>query len=67
MQGLILAAGMGIRLKEHCREKTKAMIEINGEKLIDSQIMWIFKTWWYYINRIRFNIWQLFNRANGAR
>ena len=38
MQGLILAAGMGLRLGEHTKQKPKCMLEINGEKLIENQI-----------------------------
>lgn len=35
MQGLILAAGMGRRLKELTKENTKCMVEVNGVRLID--------------------------------
>ncbi|MBP5543937.1 MAG: aminotransferase class I/II-fold pyridoxal phosphate-dependent enzyme [Kiritimatiellae bacterium] len=35
MQGLILAAGMGKRLKELTHDNTKCMIKVNGERLID--------------------------------
>ena len=35
MQGLILAAGMGKRLKELTQNNTKCMIEVNGVTLID--------------------------------
>ena len=35
MQGLILAAGMGKRLKELTRDNTKCMLEVNGVRLID--------------------------------
>jgi choline kinase len=34
MQAIILAAGMGKRLKELTRDNTKCMIEVNGETLI---------------------------------
>lgn len=35
MQGLILAAGMGKRLKELTRDNTKCMVRVNGVRLID--------------------------------
>ncbi|MPN39959.1 Bifunctional protein GlmU [bioreactor metagenome] len=35
MQAIILAAGMGRRLKELTRDNTKCMIEVNGETLIE--------------------------------
>lgn len=35
MQGLILAAGMGRRLKELTQENTKCMVRVNGVRLID--------------------------------
>ena len=35
MQAIILAAGMGKRLKELTKNNTKCMVEVNGEKLID--------------------------------
>lgn len=35
MQGLILAAGMGKRLKELTRDDTKCMVKVNGVRLID--------------------------------
>lgn len=35
MQAVILAAGMGKRLKELTKNNTKCMVEVNGEKLID--------------------------------
>lgn len=38
MQGLILAAGMGVRLGEHTKQNPKCMLEINGERLIENQI-----------------------------
>lgn len=38
MQGIILAAGMGIRISKHIKDGLKCMIEINGEKLIKRQI-----------------------------
>lgn len=34
MQAIILAAGMGRRLKELTKNNTKCMVEVNGEKLI---------------------------------
>ncbi len=38
MNGLILAAGMGIRLKEYTKNIPKCMVDINGETLIKRQI-----------------------------
>lgn len=35
MQGLILAAGMGKRLKELTKDNTKCMVQVNGVRLID--------------------------------
>ena len=35
MQGLILAAGMGKRLKDLTRDDTKCMVKVNGVRLID--------------------------------
>ena len=35
MQGLILAAGMGKRLKELTQDNTKCMVRVNGVSLID--------------------------------
>ncbi len=35
MQAIILAAGMGKRLREYTRDNTKCMVEVNGVKLID--------------------------------
>ena len=35
MQGLILAAGMGKRLKELTHDNTKCMVKVNGVRLID--------------------------------
>lgn len=38
MQGIILAAGMGKRLKELTRNNTKCMVEVNGVTLIDRML-----------------------------
>ncbi len=38
MQALILAAGMGKRLKKYTLNNTKCMVEVNGKKLIDRTI-----------------------------
>ena len=38
MQALILAAGMGKRLKELTQDNTKCMVEVNGVKLIDRML-----------------------------
>ena len=35
MQAIILAAGMGRRLKELTKNNTKCMVEVNGKTLID--------------------------------
>ena len=35
MQGLILAAGMGKRLKELTQNNTKCMVKVKGVRLID--------------------------------
>lgn len=35
MQAVILAAGMGKRLKEHTKDNTKCMVQVNGVALID--------------------------------
>lgn len=35
MQAIILAAGMGKRLGEHTKDKTKCMVEVNGVTLIE--------------------------------
>lgn len=35
MQAVILAAGMGRRLKEHTRDKTKCMVMVGGQTLIE--------------------------------
>ena len=38
MQGLILAAGMGKRLKDLTQNNTKCMVEVNGVSLIDRML-----------------------------
>lgn len=38
MQALILAAGMGKRLKKYTKKNTKCMVEVNEKKLIDRTI-----------------------------
>ena len=38
MQGLILAAGMGKRLKELTQNNTKCMVKVNGVSLIDRML-----------------------------
>lgn len=38
MQGLILAAGMGKRLKELTQDNTKCMVKVNGVSLIDRML-----------------------------
>ena len=35
MQAIILAAGMGKRLKEYTAENTKCMVKVNGTTLIE--------------------------------
>lgn len=38
MQGIILAAGMGKRLKNITKNKTKCMVEVNGISLIERML-----------------------------
>lgn len=38
MQAIILAAGMGKRLKELTRENTKCMVKVNNVTLIDRML-----------------------------
>ena len=38
MQAIILAAGMGKRLKELTRDNTKCMVKVNGVTLIDRML-----------------------------
>ena len=38
MQAIILAAGMGKRLKELTRDNTKCMVRVNGVTLIDRML-----------------------------
>ena len=38
MQAIILAAGMGRRLKELTKENTKCMVRVNGVPLIDRML-----------------------------
>ena len=38
MQGLILAAGMGKRLKELTQDNTKCMVRVNGVSLIERML-----------------------------
>lgn len=49
MQALILAAGMGTRLKELTRNKPKCMVEVNGEAMID-RLLGILET--MFLNKI---------------
>lgn len=49
MQAIILAAGMGKRLKELTRENTKCMVKVNGVALIDRMLRQIEKR---YLSRI---------------
>lgn len=49
MQALILAAGMGKRLKELTQDNTKCMIKVNGIRLIDRMLHQINK---YHLSRI---------------
>ncbi|NLK24177.1 MAG: NTP transferase domain-containing protein, partial [Clostridiales bacterium] len=35
MKAVILAAGMGNRLGKYTKDNTKAMVELNGKKLIE--------------------------------
>ncbi len=43
MQAIILAAGMGKRLKELTKERTKCMVEVNGTTLIERMLLQIDK------------------------
>ena len=43
MQALMLAAGMGKRLKKYTNDNTKCMLEVAGKKLIDRAIESILK------------------------
>lgn len=38
MQGMILAAGMGKRLKELTKNNTKCMVKVNGVTLIERML-----------------------------
>ncbi|EOH92750.1 hypothetical protein UAW_02789 [Enterococcus haemoperoxidus ATCC BAA-382] len=38
MQGLILAAGLGSRMKEYTKSTTKSMVEVNGKSLIERML-----------------------------
>lgn len=38
MQAIILAAGMGKRLKELTQDRTKCMVQVNGVALIDRML-----------------------------
>lgn len=49
MQGLILAAGMGKRLKNLTQNNTKCMVEVNGRTLIDRMLHQLEKL---YLSRI---------------
>lgn len=49
MQGMILAAGMGKRLKELTRDNTKCMVKVNGVTLIDRMLHQLDKL---YLSRI---------------
>ena len=41
MQAIILAAGMGKRLKELTQNNTKCMVKVNGVSLIDLSLIHI--------------------------
>ena len=43
MQAIILAAGMGKRLKELTQNSTKCMVKVNGETLIERMLSQIEK------------------------
>ena len=38
MKAIILAAGMGSRLGRYTKDNTKAMVEVNGKKLIENSL-----------------------------
>ena len=42
MQAIILAAGMGKRLREYTLDNTKCMIKVNNERLIDRTLESLF-------------------------
>ena len=41
MKAMILAAGLGKRLKEYTKDKPKPMIDINGQPLLDINMKWL--------------------------
>ena len=43
MQAIILAAGMGRRLGEYTQDNTKCMLEVNGVKLIDRALEYLYR------------------------
>ena len=49
MQAIILAAGMGRRLGEYTQDNTKCMLEVNGVKLIDRALEYLYKA---HISRV---------------
>lgn len=44
MQAIILAAGMGRRLGEYTKDNTKCMLEVNGVKLIDRALEYLYRS-----------------------
>ena len=50
MQAIILAAGMGKRLKELTKNNTKCMVKVNGVTLIDRMLHQIYATMNWYKN-----------------
>lgn len=44
MQAIILAAGMGRRLGEYTQDNTKCMLEVNGVKLIDRALEFLYRS-----------------------
>ena len=54
MQGLILAAGMGKRLKDLTQENTKCMVKVNGVTLIDRVLHQLEKL---HLSRIVIVVW----------
>ena len=53
MQAIILAAGMGKRLKELTQDNTKCMVKVNGVTMIDRMLHQIEKE----VNRLYSNTW----------
>lgn len=44
MQAIILAAGLGRRLREYTQENTKCMLKVNGVRLIDRTLEYLYRS-----------------------